>query len=389
MKILINEFLKIWNLLNDKYVLFEEKNVNWDNIKKIYIDKIKENHYSNIYNIIEDMLIELKDPHTKLVRNNNITQYISPIEIYNLLGNDYYVISNRKSNSNINIGDKLLSVNGLSMDKLLMQIRNKYNYTSENVLKFQLVSSITRSLYKENLKLKVFNGISSFKETVEFTSLSQFASSLKYKNLNLVSLTVSNVFNNDIAYIKPLNFMIKSISDNTLKELSKIKNCSKLIVDLRGNTGGLINEAKRFAGLFISKTADIGYESTGKDKVLNKIIVEPNTECILNNFKNIVFLCDKETMSSAEFIVLKTIRKNTSIPIIGTKTCGMPHSATVFNLSDKSRILVTTIKYIDNNKIIVPEGGIIPDIEINNDVSLILKRKDIQLKYAVDYLDRL
>lgn len=58
----------IWKLVDQKYVLFKEKGINWDEVLKKYKQNIKDiSTYKELYEYINTMLLELHDPHTRVV----------------------------------------------------------------------------------------------------------------------------------------------------------------------------------------------------------------------------------------------------------------------------------------------------------------------------------
>lgn len=59
----IEDFEIAWNTINDLYPLLEYKKINWDSIYTIYKPKAELAEGDDIYNIVFDLLRELKDPH--------------------------------------------------------------------------------------------------------------------------------------------------------------------------------------------------------------------------------------------------------------------------------------------------------------------------------------
>lgn len=62
-----NVFNEMWSEINDKYVFFDHKNVNWDSIKKVYEPLISDDlNDEALYNLLSNMILSLKDGHTSL-----------------------------------------------------------------------------------------------------------------------------------------------------------------------------------------------------------------------------------------------------------------------------------------------------------------------------------
>ncbi|GAB6275312.1 MAG: hypothetical protein STSR0004_21770 [Peptococcaceae bacterium] len=103
-------------------------------------------------------------------------------------------------------------------------------------------------------------------------------------------------------------------------------------------------------------------------------------------FKNVIVLCvlcDEFTMSSCEFIFVNALKGSKKIRVVENQTAGLVHEATIFTLFDGTKLQVTTFKYLSHDGTVIKEVGIQPDVEVHNTVSLLTKRQDDQLNYAV------
>ena len=100
-------------------------------------------------------------------------------------------------------------------------------------------------------------------------------------------------------------------------------------------------------------------------------------------FKNVIVLFDEFTMSSCEFIFVNALKGSEKIQVVGNQTAGLVHEATIFPLFDGTKLQVTTFKYLSHDGTVMNEVGIQPDIEVHNTVTLLTKRQDDQLNYAV------
>lgn len=70
----MTNFEYMWKQCDEKYSYFELKNIDWDQIKTKYSAKISHNMSEEaLFNVLGDMLTELKDDHTNLFSNFNIS----------------------------------------------------------------------------------------------------------------------------------------------------------------------------------------------------------------------------------------------------------------------------------------------------------------------------
>lgn len=60
-------FNQLWGDINDKYVFFEYKNINWDSVKQVYEPLIyAEMENEELYDVLGDMILTLRDGHTSI-----------------------------------------------------------------------------------------------------------------------------------------------------------------------------------------------------------------------------------------------------------------------------------------------------------------------------------
>jgi C-terminal processing protease CtpA/Prc len=110
-------FEYLWKECDRKYSYFELKNINWDNIKAEYASKIyAEMSEDSLFNVLGGMLSELKDDHTNLFSDFNISRfgvkYLGQdnfdwrIIVDNYITQDYYISGPLRHNfiPNNNIG---------------------------------------------------------------------------------------------------------------------------------------------------------------------------------------------------------------------------------------------------------------------------------------------
>lgn len=66
----------LWNQCNEKYSYFEVKNINWNTVKSNYESKIYNGmSEDSLFKVLGGMISELKDDHTNLVSNFNISSF--------------------------------------------------------------------------------------------------------------------------------------------------------------------------------------------------------------------------------------------------------------------------------------------------------------------------
>lgn len=182
-------------------------------------------------------------------------------------------------------------------------------------------------------------------------------------------------------------FSVSSISDQTTKlfvnELLELidEHLDGMILDLRGNGGGYLEEAVKFLGHFIPKKEVVvtseyyGYEpvffsSQGRGELAELPLV---------------VLVDQMTASAGEIIALALQERG--ILVIGMPTFGKGNIQSVETFPDHSSLKFTVGKWFSPNHVNVSGTGLIPDIEVKRDAELYdASQIDNQLERAKEEL---
>ena len=167
---------------------------------------------------------------------------------------------------------------------------------------------------------------------------------------------VSEMKENNIGYIKLSTFDEDcSIEFRNAFEAVKEQGAQKLIIDLRDNTGGLVDEALSIAEMMIPKDKKMLITIDSKEQRKEEISKQ---DPIIN--MDIVVLVNEYSASASEILV-GALKDNGIAKIVGTKTYGKGVIQNVFSLSDGSVIKLTTAEYLTPNEIRIHKQGIEPD----------------------------
>jgi len=196
----------------------------------------------------------------------------------------------------------------------------------------------------------------------------------------------SEIIENNIGYINITSFDEGCSKEfkNTYTELTK-KNIKSLIIDLRNNGGGIVDEALEIADYILEKDDII---LITKDKEGNEKIEKSKKKPIIN--MQIVVLTNENTASASE-IVAAALKENDKATIIGEITYGKGLIQELITLSDGSGIKITIEEYYTPKGNKINEVGITPDKKVSLpegiETSYNLERKDdTQLQEAIKIL---
>jgi carboxyl-terminal processing protease len=147
-----------------------------------------------------------------------------------------------------------------------------------------------------------------------------------------------------------------------------------IVLDLRGNAGGLLHEAVEVASAFLSDGIVVTYKGRGVEDQVYKVISGGDTQTSL------VVLVDGGTASAAE-VVAGALQDRDRAVIVGARTYGKGSVQQPIRLANGTGIELTVARYYTPSGRTVDGVGIRPDIDVepNSD-------GDIALSRAVDVL---
>ena len=189
-----------------------------------------------------------------------------------------------------------------------------------------------------------------------------------------------------IGYIKLTSFDTDTSKrfKEKLDELVK-KGAKSLILDLRNNGGGIVDEAEHIADLFLDK-----------DQIIYTSIDNAKKEEVFKTKNNktysfpLVILSNSNTASASE-IFMGALKDNNRATVIGTNSYGKGIIQSVISLSDGSAIKITTAEYLTPSGEKIHKKGIVPNIVVEfpdtiKNIYSIIEEEDIQLKRAIEEL---
>lgn len=195
------------------------------------------------------------------------------------------------------------------------------------------------------------------------------------------------VLENNIGYIE-FNSFDDGCSDEfkeKLEELNK-KNIKGLIIDIRNNGGGLVDEAINIADFITPKDATllITTDKNGKEE-----ITKSKNNPIIDNIP--IVILTNESSASASEILAGALKDNGKATIVGTKTYGKGVIQELLTLTDGSGLKITTNEYYTPNRNKINKIGITPDVEVKIDEKfkeqlIINQEDDSQLQKAIEIL---
>lgn len=312
----------------------------------------------------------LDDPYTEYITKEEMEEYKADV-LGNFTGIGVYMGNNTKDNTIIVISP----IKGSPAQAAGLQTGDIITKVDGIAYKGEELSEASNKIKGEEgtkVKLEILREGKTFEVEIE------------RKNIK-TSHVEGEILENNIGYLN-FNTFDEGCSkefEEKYKEISK-NNLKGLIIDIRNNGGGLVDEAIDILELICDKGSTL-LITTDKDK--KEEITTSREKPIID--VPIVILTNEGTASASE-ILAGALKDNGKARIVGTKTYGKGVIQELLTLQDGSGLKITTNEYFTPKRNKINEIGIQPDVEIdleNNEDSLTVEREnDKQLQKALELL---
>lgn len=186
--------------------------------------------------------------------------------------------------------------------------------------------------------------------------------------------------NSQIGYLR-LSTFISETAVNEMREIAwKLKDKKAIILDLRGNYGGLLSNAVDIADMFLDDGEIVSMVDNQKDRKA----YEARPGELLD--QPMVVLIDGGSASASE-IVSGALKDHERATLIGTQTFGKGLVQKINHLQDGSGLNITISKYFTPDGTDINQKGIEPDVMVSFKPQDIVNGHDPQLEKAVEYLE--
>ena len=351
----LEKYLKKIKTTINKYYLWNDK---------IDDEKLKEGAIKGYVEGLGDEYTEYIPADEMKDYTENITGNFVGIGIYMIADKDsgrvvvYYPIPESPAEkAGIKAGDQIISVDGTE-------------YTADD---FENIADYIKGEEGTSVKLVIDrNG-----EKIDFE--------IKREKINTNPITIE-MLEDGIGYLKLPSFDEGTAKDfeEKVKELQS-EGAKSLIIDLRNNGGGIVNEATDIADMLLDKGQTI---ISTVDKDDKKEITYSKKD---PTFTMPVVVLANENSASASEILSCSLQDNGRAKIIGTKTYGKGIIQTLLSLTDGSGLKITTEEYYTPKGTTIHKVGITPDEEVElpdtvKSIYSVTKDEDTQLKKAIETL---
>ena len=178
------------------------------------------------------------------------------------------------------------------------------------------------------------------------------------ENIRIENVPYSGIVTDGIAYIKLTGFTQNAAKEfrQSFQKLRENNNLKGLIIDIRGNGGGLLNEAVDIANLFVEKGQEI---VSTKGQKPDKNQAHLTNAAPVDQTIPIIILVDSQSASASE-ILAGSLQDLDRAVILGQRTFGKGLVQNVVPLSYNAQMKITVAKYY------IPSGRCIQAIDYSH-----------------------
>lgn len=357
-------FLKTWRITKNKYYDPTMNNQDWERWNRRYVDKIKTQEDANV--AIDSMIASLNDPYTQYLDREEYKEQTTSIDArimgigINIVSVDGNVLivsvveGTPAEETGIKAGDIILTVDG-------KDVRGK---TVSDV------ASLIRGKEGQSVKIELLRNKTKLNKLVTRREI-------KIKSVK------TKLLDKSIGYVQITSFISGDVTKEFIEALTKVQNCEGLIMDLRGNTGGLMPNAVFIADMFMTEGNIVSI--VDRNKQLSEIDAQKKAYSIN---KPMVILVDQASASASE-ILGAALKENRKAILVGERTFGKAMIQRIIPLPNETGLNLTIAKYLTPKGHDLNKHGITPDYIVEYTEQDFLKNRDPQLDKAKDVVKNL
>ena len=336
----------------------------WRKLEITYLEKEKIDYTAMIYGAIKGMVDSVGDPYTVFFTPQKAEEFAEELSgkyegvgmVVGIKNDQLTVVSPFKGTPAYEAG--------LLPGDLIIKVED--SYTSDITIE----DAVSLIKGPEGTFVRLLIQRESFPEPKEFT--------IERRVITIPTLELE-IIDDEIAVIK-LNQFNRIISSELAKAAIEIlnSNAKKIIIDLRNNPGGYLDEAIKVASWFLHEGEIVTWQKTIESE--KPFGTEgPGTFATYP----MVVLINQGSASGSE-ILAGALRDVRGIQLIGEKSFGKGSVQEQLSLSDGSSLKVTIAKWLTPNKISIDDEGLAPDVEV-----ILSDGGDNQLEKAIEILKEL
>jgi carboxyl-terminal processing protease len=294
-------------------------------IQQEYVDTVDE---AKLVDKTINQMLQNLDPHSNYITAEDLQAANEPLKgHFGGVGVEFNIVNDTVSVVTVIAGGPAEVLGVLAGDKIIAADDKKLS--GVNITNQEVMSSLKG---KSGTKVKV---------TIKRGSAKLLEFNITRGTIPIYSVDIANMVDDSTGYIKISRFAATTFDEyiNAYRKLTK-QGMSKLIIDLRGNSGGLLNIAVDLADEFLAEGKIIVY-TQGKSRPRKNYLATKQ-----GNFESgkLVILIDEGSASASE-ILAGAIQDNDRGTIIGRRSFGKGLVQEQSEFNDGSGVRLTIARY--------------------------------------------
>ena len=224
------------------------------------------------------------------------------------------------------------------------------NIDGESVVGMSLNDAVDRMRGKVGSKVKL---------TIRRFNEKPFDVTIKREEIKIQSVK-TDMKGDDVLYVRITSFsedIDKNITKAVKSAMKKHKDLKGIVIDIRNNPGGLLDQAVSVSDLFLDKGEIVSTRSRNEEDTV-KYTAKPGD--ITNGLPIVVIVNDGS--ASASEIVAGALQDHKRAVILGEKTFGKGSVQTIIPLNNNGAMRLTTARYYTPSGRSIQVKGIVPDV---------------------------
>ncbi|PIE03091.1 MAG: hypothetical protein CSA81_04080 [Acidobacteria bacterium] len=388
-------FEKVWKMINDKHWDLKSTGVNWQDIHDQYYPRAKKAQTrAEMRTVINEMISELGQTHFGLL------QYEAFEELEELRDKLYFpngtvdfiveLVEGRMmvtrplhldKPGSLPVGTEILSIRNIpvkeivtALSKTFQQSSQKGLYTTRECQSYFSGTpgeSLPLTVKLPNQKTETAKDVPLFQPTGISQQMGdlppmvfQFESAVIEQNIGLISFNI---------FLFPLTQAFPAA-------LKKLEHCDGLIIDLRGNGGGVGFLASNLAGYLFAERGKLGTMYSKDSEINFPILPRPNPWN-----KPLAIIIDSGSASTSE-IFAAGIQDHKRGRVFGTQSAGAALPSFIERLPNGDRFQYAFASYLSVKGRYLEGNGVTPDTPTPHTYADLIQGQDAAIEAAVNWI---
>ena len=354
-------FSKVWNLINERYYDPNMNGVDWGKVRATYAPLVPGTKTDReFYDVVKKMVSEMNDAHTRFLTPLEARQRraregtTSGILLSRVEGKTVVerVLPNAQGElQRVKPGMEVRTIDGVPVEQRVAEAKKEIvGSSSARALEIMSYRRVLRGAPGTSVKV----GLTDHNGT-------EFEVTLTRRVVSERSEAIGRVLPSGLGYIAITSFKAP-ISGKFRKTLESLKDTPAMIIDLRYNGGGSINEVLIMAGMFLDRKYNFGKfvrRAGSKRQSLRKFSAGGRNTQVYS--KPVIILTSKFSASGSELFA-SSLQELGRARVVGTQTCGcLLGISRKHRLRGGSELHISDIGFISAKGRIYEKIGVTPD----------------------------